>query len=551
MAEGGSVRKVKRTAEHQINKDEDPEGDGVGEEVEAGTFQRASAEVLKTRKIVKVRSRSPAEQPAAAASANPFASLGSTSSAGAAAANPFQSVVLSTKPADAAPSAETATLSATPPPAASATNGGSGNASAAAAAASDGGGASSSATPASAETPPSPKPAAAAAAAATGDPQSTAEASAGGDAASQDEATAEAKTERKAPENGTKKEGEEDGDKPSPGAAVDSAKAGDGAAKEEKPAAKEEKPAVAGVVSFATLGGGGTAAPFKSLGTAGTSAIGGGAAPLSFGGFGSTAAPSPLGAGASAGLGLSGSGAKLNGSTAAGPVLSFGSSTGKAGASFSSFTSFASAPTAGGGWGIPAKKDGGGSGSGTGTADGGSSGGGGKKEDGKGTASGSSATDVSTKAPLELMDPSEVINGEELEECTHKARGKLFRLTNKEWAEMGIGNLKVLRSAVSKDADGSGDANPEETKTSAAATARLVMRREAGQQVMINVSLQAQTKCSMQGEKALLLTCFTADGPATYLLKVKTPEIASALKASIDVLLPPPASEEDKEGSAV
>lgn len=41
------------------------------------------------------------------------------------------------------------------------------------------------------------------------------------------------------------------------------------------------------------------------------------------------------------------------------------------------------------------------------------------------------------------MDPSEVINGEELEECTHKARGKLFRLVNKEWAEMGIGNLKV------------------------------------------------------------------------------------------------------------
>ncbi|CAM9909981.1 unnamed protein product, partial [Ectocarpus fasciculatus] len=41
------------------------------------------------------------------------------------------------------------------------------------------------------------------------------------------------------------------------------------------------------------------------------------------------------------------------------------------------------------------------------------------------------------------MDPSEVINGEELEECTHKARGKLFRLVSKEWAEMGIGNLKV------------------------------------------------------------------------------------------------------------
>lgn len=37
---------------------------------------------------------------------------------------------------------------------------------------------------------------------------------------------------------------------------------------------------------------------------------------------------------------------------------------------------------------------------------------------------------------------------------------------------------------------------------------------------MINVSLQAQTRCSMQAEKALLLTCFTPRGPATYLLKV-------------------------------
>ena len=81
-------------------------------------------------------------------------------------------------------------------------------------------------------------------------------------------------------------------------------------------------------------------------------------------------------------MGLSGSGAKLNGlgstaaAAAAGPVLSFGSSTGKAGASFSSFTSFASAPTGGGGWGTPAKKAGGG-----GTAAGTDSGG--KKDDGE------------------------------------------------------------------------------------------------------------------------------------------------------------------------
>lgn len=37
---------------------------------------------------------------------------------------------------------------------------------------------------------------------------------------------------------------------------------------------------------------------------------------------------------------------------------------------------------------------------------------------------------------------------------------------------------------------------------------------------MLNVSLQGQTKCSNQGEKALQLTCFTPEGPVTYLVKV-------------------------------
>ena len=42
-------------------------------------------------------------------------------------------------------------------------------------------------------------------------------------------------------------------------------------------------------------------------------------------------------------------------------------------------------------------------------------------------------------------------------------------------------------------------------------------------QVMLNVSLQGQTKCYAQGDKALRLTCFTPNGPATYLVKVTSP----------------------------
>lgn len=100
------------------------------------------------------------------------------------------------------------------------------------------------------------------------------------------------------------------------------------------------------------------------------------AAPLSFGGFGSSTASSLGGAGAA----TSGSGSASGGANAgvvagtaaaaARPVLSFGSSSGTAGA-FSSFTSFAAAPAGVGGWGSPPKdgskdKDGGGGGGGAG-----------------------------------------------------------------------------------------------------------------------------------------------------------------------------------------
>lgn len=49
-AEGSSIKKAKRTADRQISKDDDPEEDGEAESSVAGEFQRASEEVLKTRR---------------------------------------------------------------------------------------------------------------------------------------------------------------------------------------------------------------------------------------------------------------------------------------------------------------------------------------------------------------------------------------------------------------------------------------------------------------------------------------------------------------------
>ncbi|CAM9577959.1 unnamed protein product, partial [Choristocarpus tenellus] len=42
-----------------------------------------------------------------------------------------------------------------------------------------------------------------------------------------------------------------------------------------------------------------------------------------------------------------------------------------------------------------------------------------------------------------LLDPSQVVNGEEGEECTFKTRAKLYRLNATEWAEVGVGLLKA------------------------------------------------------------------------------------------------------------
>lgn len=46
-----------------------------------------------------------------------------------------------------------------------------------------------------------------------------------------------------------------------------------------------------------------------------------------------------------------------------------------------------------------------------------------------------------------LLDPSQILNGEETEECVRRVRAKLFRLAGKEWSELGIGLLKVCPSS--------------------------------------------------------------------------------------------------------
>ena len=97
--------------EAQERADDDPRA--FNPELQAGTFQRASAEKLKTRRIVKARR--PAQMaPVAEAptSSNPFANV---SLAAPASTNPFANVTLAAPPAVANPFAN---ITLAPPPAA-------------------------------------------------------------------------------------------------------------------------------------------------------------------------------------------------------------------------------------------------------------------------------------------------------------------------------------------------------------------------------------------------------------------------------------------------
>ncbi|RLN81532.1 hypothetical protein BBJ28_00019864 [Nothophytophthora sp. Chile5] len=108
-----------------------------------------------------------------------------------------------------------------------------------------------------------------------------------------------------------------------------------------------------------------------------------------------------------------------------------------------------------------------------------------------------------------------------VEKKAEPKRAKLFKLVDKDYAEVGIGPLRVLNA---KDgALSSGDKS----------TARIVMRRESyargpGTKLLINASLSSCLVCEKKTEKTMLLTMLEASEdeeadkkftPVTYLMR--------------------------------
>ncbi|CAI5714982.1 hypothetical protein KXD40_008043 [Peronospora effusa] len=145
-------------------------------------------------------------------------------------------------------------------------------------------------------------------------------------------------------------------------------------------------------------------------------------------------------------------------------------------------------------------------------------------------------TDVMKRADpvVPALSEAELANGEEGEQILIEKRAKLFKLVEKDYAEVGIGPLRVLKAK---------DTKTEEDK----ATARIVMRRESyphghGTKLLMNASLGSCLQCEQKTEKTMLLTVLEANEdlvatkkfiPVTYLMRFGSPDDLDVVSAQI------------------
>ncbi|RLN52832.1 hypothetical protein BBJ29_009196 [Phytophthora kernoviae] len=139
-----------------------------------------------------------------------------------------------------------------------------------------------------------------------------------------------------------------------------------------------------------------------------------------------------------------------------------------------------------------------------------------------------------TEPVVPALTEAELANGEEGEQILVERRAKLFKLVEKDYAEVGIGPLRVLNAKDAKSEDGK-------------STARVVMRRESyargpGTKLLINASLSSCLVCEKKTEKSMLLTvleaCEDPDAekkftPVTYLMRFGSPDDLDIVSARI------------------
>ncbi|DAZ93248.1 TPA: LOW QUALITY PROTEIN: hypothetical protein N0F65_007948, partial [Lagenidium giganteum] len=146
-------------------------------------------------------------------------------------------------------------------------------------------------------------------------------------------------------------------------------------------------------------------------------------------------------------------------------------------------------------------------------------------------------TPVATTAAAANLAETDVNNGEEGEEVVIEKRAKLFKLVEKDFVEVGIGPMRLLKPKSAKDLE------------AIKASARVVMRRESyacgpGTKLILNARMTAFVSCVRRSEKAMAVTILEKQDddenvkPSTYLIRVGNPDDFLAINSAITEHLP-------------
>jgi len=145
-------------------------------------------------------------------------------------------------------------------------------------------------------------------------------------------------------------------------------------------------------------------------------------------------------------------------------------------------------------------------------------------KDEEGHEDGSGEEDGEGEGKRVALSEQDLLTGEEDEETVHQVRGKLYSLVDgTQWKERGTGTLKLN---VRRE-DGGG--------------ARLVMRKEAVYNVLLNVTLFPGMRCDVaQDPRYLRFSVIENGGLAVhYNLRVANAKIAQELMEEIHNHIPP------------
>eukprot|EP00187_Rhodella_violacea_P010680 CAMPEP_0174893780 /NCGR_PEP_ID=MMETSP0167-20121228/8546_1 /TAXON_ID=38298 /ORGANISM="Rhodella maculata, Strain CCMP736" /LENGTH=342 /DNA_ID=CAMNT_0016132681 /DNA_START=22 /DNA_END=1050 /DNA_ORIENTATION=+ len=130
-----------------------------------------------------------------------------------------------------------------------------------------------------------------------------------------------------------------------------------------------------------------------------------------------------------------------------------------------------------------------------------------------------SSTEGAPAKPTEPIIPEQpALTGEEGEEARVKIRAKLFILDGSQWKERGVGMLKMN---IRSEEDGKKGA-------------RLIMRLDGSQRVVLNFFLWSDFKLDNSAEKMTRFVTIEDGKPSSYLVKLKSKEDQAALADAVD-----------------